>query len=57
MNMENEIIEFYRNAGYTPEQTIKELCMILGCSMLTANKLDVEYLSSKIEVKVSVKYK
>jgi hypothetical protein len=57
MNMENKIIEFYRNAGYTPEQTIKELCMILGCSMLTANKLDVEYLSSKIEVKVSVKSK
>lgn len=55
--MENEIVELYRKAGYTPEQTIKELCMILGCSMLAANKINVEYLSNKIEVTVSVKSK
>lgn len=55
--MENEIVELYRSAGYTPEQTIKELCMILGCSMLAANKPDVEYISNKLEVKVSVKSK
>ena len=55
--MENEIIELYRNAGYTPEQIIKELCMILGCAMLSDNKLNVEYLSNQIEVAVTVKAK
>lgn len=53
--MENEIIELYRNAGYTPEQTIKELCMILGCAMLSANKPNVEYLSDRMTVEVKVK--
>ena len=57
MNMENEIFELYRNAGYTPEQAIEELCMIVGFSMLAVNQLDIEYLNNKIEVKVSVKSK
>ena len=51
--MENEIIELYRNAGYTPEQVIKELAMILGCAMLSANKPSIEYLSDRITVKAS----
>lgn len=55
--MENEIIELYRNAGYTPEQTIKELAMILGCAMLSDNKPSVEYLSNKMSVNISVNYK
>ena len=55
--MENEIFELYRNAGYTPEQAIEELCMIVGFSMLAVNQLDIEYLNNKIEVKVSVKSK
>ena len=55
--MENEIVELYRNAGYTPEQIIKELAMILGCAMLSDNKPTVEYFSDKMDVKIKVKYR
>ena len=36
--MQEEIVNAYRNAGYTPEQTIESLIGIVGAAILSLNK-------------------
>jgi hypothetical protein len=53
--MEQEIIELYKNAGYTPKQVIKDLSMILGCAILAANTTSaIVYTSDRMDVNVEV---
>tara|TARA_R110000744_G_scaffold3536_2_gene13387 strand:+ start:1983 stop:2156 length:174 start_codon:yes stop_codon:yes gene_type:complete len=54
--MDDEVIELYRNAGFTPEQTIKSLAGLLGAAILSM-KLDVnnaEYENDLFMVDVRV---
>jgi len=53
--MEQDIIELYRNAGYTPEQVIKDLSMMLGCAILSASTdTVVSYTSDSMDMKIEV---
>ena len=52
--MENKIVELYKNAGYTPEQVVSELCLILGCAILSSGNKSTEYKSKLMNVSVKV---
>tara|TARA_R110000737_G_scaffold353117_1_gene402440 strand:- start:15489 stop:15659 length:171 start_codon:yes stop_codon:yes gene_type:complete len=52
--MQDEIIELYKNKGYTPEQVIKDLTGLLGVAILSLKETKAYYTSERLDVDVTV---
>ncbi len=52
--MDDEIVNLFRNAGYTPEQTITSLIGLVGAAILALGEDTAEYSNDGFDVKVIV---
>ena len=52
--MEDEIIAMYKNAGYEPEQMIKELMIIVGLATLAKGSSDVNIDCNLFEASLKI---
>jgi hypothetical protein len=52
--MEEEIINLYKDNGYTPEQVIKELTGLLGFAILTHREKEAHYNDRGMSITVMV---
>ena len=51
---DDEIVSLFRNAGYTPEQTITSLMGLVGASILSIGSDVADYSNDSFDVKVIV---
>ncbi len=52
--MGHTIIEMYRKAGYSPEDTIRELSLLTGCAILAYNENSANVNNEHLNVTVTV---
>ena len=53
-DVSNEIVALFKGNGYTPEETIRELTIILSCDILAKDENYVHVENDRIKTIVSV---